>query len=366
MNRYLLAIVLLIVCSATLAVAQTKPTTRPRYVLTPPPGFVLVEESGRRVLCDPVDQSWVAQAAKTVAPATRPTTMPADLLTRLAEGRGKLVADMARDGALTDPAPFNKELDERLVPELTRLRDLRPPIFFLVTTEGRLKGMLRDNQWSTPTIHYNRLTDSFTRVEPPTLSTDHEMDDMLFLSFYSENDPRAQRIADLQATIQKQNRDLQEAISAQAMFTTQLTLANAFSNVVFDKLKLPSEQQWFSIGISGVLSADYAAQVTGAGRMELVLLMAIQMRNNPITNRSIDLLHPPEPSTIKRQFLIPYADAYRHKSMYVANVILEKARAKLPAMITSLREKPCTSGDELVKRIREVMDEDVSGLVGPR
>src|SRR5436190_16952581 len=58
-------------------------TTSPApYVLIMPPGFEKVTVAGHTALCEPNDREWVKKTLEQIKPATRPTTMPADLLAR--------------------------------------------------------------------------------------------------------------------------------------------------------------------------------------------------------------------------------------------------------------------------------------------
>src|SRR3954447_16127316 len=83
------------------AMAQAPATTGPttRFVMTVPPGYERVTVGRYDALVRPNDKGWVTQALSTMKPATRPTTMPADLLKRVAESRAavtkQIVADLA-------------------------------------------------------------------------------------------------------------------------------------------------------------------------------------------------------------------------------------------------------------------------------
>src|SRR5215510_7114843 len=96
---------------AAQGIAQTtSPTTRPattqrvRWQITLPPGFVKVAVGDRLAICDAADEAWVKEALTSAPPATKPTTMPADLLDRLASHRAALVKQMSTDFAVSDPS----------------------------------------------------------------------------------------------------------------------------------------------------------------------------------------------------------------------------------------------------------------------
>src|ERR1043166_6697076 len=86
------------------AMAQpaSKPATAPttRYVLLMPPGYEKVTVAGHTALAQPNDLEWVKKALAEVKPATRPTTMPSDVLQKIAANRAAVVKQMVTDLAL--------------------------------------------------------------------------------------------------------------------------------------------------------------------------------------------------------------------------------------------------------------------------
>src|SRR5438094_8835638 len=80
------------------------PATAPpaRYVLVMPPGYEKVTVAGHTALAQPNDVEWVKKALGEVKPATRPTTMPSDVLQKIAANRAAVVKQMTTDRALGD------------------------------------------------------------------------------------------------------------------------------------------------------------------------------------------------------------------------------------------------------------------------
>src|SRR5215468_2245977 len=96
------AVCVALFCAA--AAAQTVPLTAPtttttgpattqrvRWQMTMPSGFVKVVAGDRVAICDPADESWVKTALADAPPATKPSTMPADLIQRVVDHRAALV-----------------------------------------------------------------------------------------------------------------------------------------------------------------------------------------------------------------------------------------------------------------------------------
>src|SRR5690349_20450201 len=86
--RLVLAIVLALVMPLHLArgqqPSQQAAASQPaRKALTVPPGFRLTSMVGRSVVCESENVRWIQQTLLTLAPATRPSTMPVDLVKNL-------------------------------------------------------------------------------------------------------------------------------------------------------------------------------------------------------------------------------------------------------------------------------------------
>src|SRR3954470_6326733 len=90
------------------------PPAKPRYVMTPPPGFEKLTVAGHTAVCEANDAKWVRQALTDLKPATRPTTMPADLLKQVTAARSAVVKQMVADLALPDDKLPNQIFDQNL------------------------------------------------------------------------------------------------------------------------------------------------------------------------------------------------------------------------------------------------------------
>src|SRR2546425_11755645 len=124
--------ILALVALAVPALAQPAPakpatTTATRYVLVMPPGYEKVTVAGHTALAEPNDVEWVKKALAEVKPSPRPTTMPTDVLQKLAANRAAVVKQMVTDLALSDGKETNKLFDEQILPTLTKLDQLKAP-----------------------------------------------------------------------------------------------------------------------------------------------------------------------------------------------------------------------------------------------
>ena len=343
--------------------ATAQATAPPRYVLTLPPGFVLVEGLRGKAICEPGDREWVQKTLSATDATTRPSTMPSDLLARLEATKAKVLAQMAADYAIDDPAPLAKRLDESLMPELRKLQGFVPPLFFLVTTEPRLKEMLKAEQWVSRDFVYNRLADEIAYRKSISLTLDRPMDDTVTAAFYEPADDPTTRSTKLGRALDLAHHEVDQVISGRAMFLAHANMIDTIAQLVFKPLDLPRDQQWLGIGLTGATSGDYAELVIGSPRKELLLMLCAELRNNPIRPSTINLLDPTDPAALKRQYATAYADAYRRKCVSVTLRLLDKNRTALPDLMRSLRNTPCKSGKELLDRIKQVTGVDLSDAV---
>ena len=120
---------------------STAPTTDPeRHEVIIPQGFIKVEAADRTALCEPPDKEWIIKALNELQPSARPTTMPSDLADALAAKRDDLIAQMAKDLAITDTTATKKLLTEQVIPDLQKMADIRPPMLYLVCSKKRPDG----------------------------------------------------------------------------------------------------------------------------------------------------------------------------------------------------------------------------------
>ena len=336
---------------ATTAPATT--TAPARRTLVVPPGFQKVENGGRVVLCQVADVSWVRDALSSYSPATRPSTMPADLLIRVVAQRPAVVDMMQRDLGLVDRVALDRLFDDTMLPELRRVDSFRAPVFYMVTTKPILKDLIKSGKWSDPRFYFNRLADEVMFPQAIPLSMGRPMDDTIIPVLHEETWDAARRKDHLTKTLQEVNRELLQAISGRAQFDCHMALIDFMMKNVFDPMKLKQGQQWLGLGAAGVLSCDYAHLLTGADRRELLAMLLVEVRRHPVPTSSIDLLNPVEASSIRRELVSAYGDAFRRKSVYVARKWIDKSgRESFVRVLESMRKNPPADGAALIALIK--------------
>src|SRR5262249_47227050 len=104
----------------------------------------------------------------------------------------------------------------------------------------------------------------------------------------------------------------------------------------------------------------------GISHDELLDRMSRDNPTNPVRSGSIDLLHPADPSTMRREWLPAYNDAYRIKSARVIREWVAKAGDGAIALaIVAFRASPPADGAALVKMIKISSGVDLSDAVKP-
>src|SRR4051812_12627945 len=110
----LIALVGTLALSSRAEPAPVPSTTAPaRYEMVMPPGFEKVTVGSHVALCKPADLEWVKKGLAETKPATRPTTMPADVLKRTTQNRAEVVKQMVTDLGLADDKDVNALFDEK-------------------------------------------------------------------------------------------------------------------------------------------------------------------------------------------------------------------------------------------------------------
>ncbi len=319
------------------------------------------------VLCQEADAAWIREALAVYTPATRPATMPADLLTRVAAQRGAVIDTMQKDLGVTDRALLERLFDDKVLPELRRMESFRPAVFFLVTTKPVLKDLIKGEQWSDPRFYFNRVADDVMFTDAIPLSMDKPMDDTIIPALYEESWGVAKRKEHLTGTLKGVDRELAQTISGRAQFDCHMALIDFMMKDVFGPMSLKPGQRWLGLGAAGVLSCDYAAALTGADRRQLLAMLLVEVRRNPVMTSSIDLLNPVEASSIRRELVGAYADAFRRKSVYVARKWIEKSgRESVARVLTSMSKNPPADGVALMALIKADGGIDLTADAGRR
>lgn len=336
---------------------------KPRYVVTVPPGYKLVEVARHKAICLDKDEAWVRTALGSLTPTTKPTTMPADLVTRLDASRQSVIGRIATDFAVADTAAIAGHFD-KLAEQLKSLQAFDAPFFYLCATPDEIKAILKNGAWSTPGLYYNRAADDVSMRQRFSLTTERPMDDTVIPVLLPGREDAKANIDRLQRRVAGTDGEIAELLAGRGMFLCQASAMEAVLAEVFLPMKLDDSQRWFEVGLAGAKSADYAAEIIGCTQRELLVLIAAELRANPVKPSTIDVLHPAPSDALNPQYVPLYADAFRRKSIGIALTILDSADGKLPQLVSSVRDKRPATGEELVARIREITGVDVSSQVG--
>jgi hypothetical protein len=353
---------LLALAAVTLPVLAQPAATAPaaRAVLVMPPGFEKVTVGDHTALCQPNDAQWVKGALASIKPATRPTTMPSDLLTRIAQKRPEVVKQMVTDLALPDDKIPNALFDDHLLPLLKKMEQLRPPVFFLVCTREKLRDLVK-NGWGEPRYHYNRIANEVSYDDNIPLSLEHPMGDAVLPSIYTDNQAPAERADKLSKGIAQLDAALLQRIAQQGQPMVFGMVAEQIGLNVFEPMKLRRDQQWIGLGITGYLASKYAGELTPTPRDQWLKEMTFENPRYPVSSKGIDLAHPLEVTAMRPAAVPYYNQALRRKAVTAVATLAQKGGdAALTKVVAALRTKLPADGPALVKMIHDTTAVDLA------
>lgn len=391
MNKFLLRLVLVIMCLALPAWARqaeppndpvaepedpadlqlppatapaTRPTTRAGRAAEIPPGYQLMEIEGRQLILDPNDELWMRTALASLQPATLPATMPADLLDRLDTRADALKSRMMEELALSDAKPLDEFLNERMRAFLRRVDEYRPPIVYLVTTEPRLKQMMKTG-WSDPLFYYNRAGDYVSYNSRINLDPGSH-DDLLVPILYDPKtgtDARGQRAVQ---TVSAMEADVLRKLADWLSNETVVGFVDMVSSLAIAPLELKPDQEWFGVGVAGVMGARYAAALSDSDAGRILDMLSMEVRS-PIRAATIDVLKPPDLDTFRAEAIPFFRDAYRRRSMQIVRSLLDRGGdGAVAKVLIEFRKSPPADGPALIKMIQQSTGVDLSADVRPK
>lgn len=344
----------------------TAPATAPaRYEMTVPAGFEKVTLNNHVAVCKAADADWVKKALVDLKPATRPTTMPVDVLKRTTAARADVVKQMVADLGVADDKEVNALFDEKILPTLKKLDEMKPPVFFLVITRPELRTICKDG-WGEPRFHYNRAAGEVSYVDNVMLSIERPMDDSVLPYFYEDKDPIDLRTKNLALGIRHLDTELANLISTQTEPALFNLLTQHISSKCFDVPRMPRDQQWLAMGITGYFAAKYAGELTLQPRDLWLKMMTYEDERFAVSSKPIDLVNPLAPSSMKVAAVPYYDQAMRRKAVTVLAKWAEKAgEAGVTKALVAYKAKPPADGAALVKLITEVSGTDLSKDLAP-
>ena len=355
---------LVIAVFASLGAGESKP--RARREMVPPPGFERVTVDAITALCEKDDADWVRLTLTEMKPATRPSTMPSDLMISLRSQQADIIRRMKTDLALTDDKGPTQFFTDELKAKLEKLRDVNTPIFYIVTTSDRLKAIMRAG-WSDPRFHYNKAADRVMFSTSVNIGSETEAaDDAILPALYEPGAAIEKRQEKLQEVIRESQLGVANALSARSQLIVQASIIDYIQDNVVKPLKLRRDQEWIGLGIVGVLSCKYASQIIGQSREELMESLTEEAERNPLRAKNIDLLKPTELSDLRKTHVLLYQDAMRCKAVAVVDEwVKESGDDVIPKMLESLRKGAPADGEALVKQAEKVSGVDLTKKLRP-
>lgn len=346
----------------TSAPATAAPTSEPAppHKVVLPPGFKAVTVNGRNVLCEPADEAWVVTALGKVQATTKPATLPSTMLQKAMDQRTSLLQQLARDLALTDLTAAAGTYDKDLVGSLRSLDDYKPMVYYLVATPDRVAALMREG-WTDPHFYYNKAADAVTFNPFGVLATERPQDDVLFPAAYDPKDTPEKRGEQLTLGVGTTEASIQVAIDQKARSLVGSTLAQLVVEQGTKPLDLKPDQEWFGVGIASILTAKYAAVITGESTNALMDMLTQEHPQNPLKTSAVDLLHPTDVKNMRDEALPAYYDTVRRKSARAIRFLVTKGGDQaIPKSIVTIKAKKPADGPALVKTIQEATGVDLT------
>jgi hypothetical protein len=332
----------------------------PRAVAVIPPGYEKVTIAGHTALAEPNDVAWVKQAlTDTKAPPKNGVT-PADMIQTLVDKRAALTKQMVTDLALPDDKAVNEFLDTKVIATLKKLDEIRPPVFYLVITQDKLRDLTKTG-WGEPRYHYNGVANAAAVDDSLPFSIDKPMDDTILPAFYNDKDMPDVRAKNLAAGLQNMDAQLVANGARQAPSSIFNLFVSFIQEKQIDPLKLKLDQSWLGSGVANFLAAKYTAVVTGVEKNNILAQLTSEPNVFPVSARSVDLAHPLDEASMKPAIVPYYKVSMQRKATAVVAVWVDQAgEAAIPRTLTAMRAKMPADGAALVKMIQETTGADLS------
>jgi hypothetical protein len=343
------------------APAQAAAAAPKRQELVVPPGYQKVTVGQHTALCEAGDVAWVRQALGEVKPPAKPTPAAADVIKGLADKRADLGRQVATDlGLAAGDRSVGEFLDGKLIPNLKKLDEARPPVFFLVTTREKLRDLTKTG-WGEPRFHYNGVADAAAFDTSISFNIDRPMDDVVLPAQYTSATPVAERAKGLTAVVGDLDAKVAQMAAGQVTPVTFSLFVQFLREKHLDPLKLRRDQQWLAMGVSNYLGAKYTNGVTGVPQNELLRTLATEPANFPVSARSIDLTHPADEASMRAELVPYYTMSMQRKALAVVAYWVEQAgEGAIPKTLTAVRKGVPADAAGLVKLVQEASGVDLS------
>jgi hypothetical protein len=278
------------------------------------------------------------------------------------------VNQVAKDLALSDDVKVRALLDERLMPMMRRLSsiDTRSPIVYLVTTRTKVIEMLKSGAWTDPALYYNRVANDVAFDLALTINPDRDFDDTLVPILYDDKDDAETRQRKFVEVVQTTDRELTQYASTSATLAVHLSFVSLVGDDVIKPMNFKLDQDWFGMGMIGVLASKYTAMVTGVSQENVVSAMTSENPRTPVRAPTIDLLNPVAPQDLNPRYARPYIDALgRRATQVIFEWSKQVGEEKVTEALKSLQTSPADTGPALVERIKQVTGVDLTPKLAP-
>jgi hypothetical protein len=194
-----------------------------------------------------------------------------------------------------------------------------------------------------------------------SMPLDRPQDDVLFPAAYNASDTPEARGDMLAAVVGSTEALMYAYLEVKGRTTVYATLAEMVNDFGAKPLALKPDQEWFGLGISAILSAKYAASITGEPPGILLETVTMEHPANPLKTSAVDLLHPQDPAMMREEAKPAYYDTVRRKSARAIRFLSEKGGEQaIPKAIVAIRTKKPADGAALVAAIKEATGVDLT------
>ncbi len=368
--------------AAPAAVTPVVDTPKPIKFVTPP-GYKQILDGSMTIVFEPNDEEWVkkglAEAKKNLIEkddkgvvvmdaAGKPKPLhpkggPADMLVKnLVENRANLVKQITADLGLADDRAANSLIDEKVIPNLVKYDKMQVPIFYLVTTQDKLKTLVKNGWGDDRKFHYNRVADAVAYDDNISFSTDEKKpgDDIVRVLFYNDKDEKEtpeKRQTGLGNVIANTEMKVAVEVAKQAFPSTFQVVSKWIEETQFGSMKLGRDQIWLKLGISNFLAAKYSDLITGLPKQEFLKPFLTEDKDVLIRAMSVDLSAPLDPSKIQPGVGLSYDEALKKKAVLVTAFIVDRSDSKsIPNILASIRKQMPVDGKALIDAIKKATD----------
>jgi hypothetical protein len=345
--------------------AATEPATMPApHKADVPPGFHIVTAGDRSAICQPQDDDWVKDVMVAVAPATRPTTMPSDVVGFVQQRRKELTSQMTQDLALGDQKALDAFFDGKLLPTLGEINALKPRVYYFIATREKVADLM-DAGWTDPRFHYIRFAHDVSYSPVAMLTVEKPMDDLVWWVEIHDGDNAATRHDTLVEEIRYFEAELAGHISMFASNETEHFFEAFIHDNVFEPLKLPPRLDWFDFGVSNIFAIKYSATATGSTRGPWIEQL-IGRPDRPRPYVRLDLLNALNPAEIRPEYVAAYDRALLPKAALVIESWLASAGdGALAKALPVLRSRALKTPQDLIDVVKQTTGYDLTPLMQP-